>query len=150
MHMNDALMQAGQCSGCEWKPSIIQSELQQSQNRAIMLLTLLFSFFSLSCCPQTPVCSSQTVMGLVIDVLPSSFASSCSFFFFFFFVSLPPGQTSMNATAETTCASATPTASTFRAATAASAHRASSCRPTGLVWVSPTLSEMSNTGSSCS
>lgn len=42
----------------------------------------------------------------------------------------------MSATAGTTCASATPTVSTFQAATAASARPASNCPPAGRVWVS--------------
>lgn len=49
----------------------------------------------------------------------------------------------MSAAAETTFASGTPTVSTFRAATAASARRASSCLLTAPAWVSPRLSERS-------
>lgn len=125
-------------------------------------LSFFVSFFYCPAAHKMPAYTKQTAMGLLIDVLYSSYSStpfctscSSSSFFFFFFIFLillpPPAQTSMNATAETTCVSATPTASTFRAATAASAHPALSFRPTGPAWVSPTLTqEMSNPGSSCS
>ncbi len=43
----------------------------------------------------------------------------------------------MSVTVGTTCANATPTVSTFQAATAASARQASNCPPAGPVLVSP-------------